>query len=273
MSIIAKMMQASNAEGYFDENAEAKVCQDLVLKALSESSLCRNATIKGGVVMRSLTGDARRATRDMDIDFIRYSLDDASIRNYIAKLNCLPHILFEQVGKTKELRQQDYHGKSVNVRISDDDDAAVNSKIDFGVHNRLSIEQDEYCFDIACFDKGANLLINSKEQIVSEKLRSLLKFGSYSTRYKDIFDLCYLIETVNPEKLMECLQTYIFEDTSMREKNIAEVCQRIDATFKDTRYADRVAKSRQNWLEIPATAAFSQIQEFLQSLVNIQRNK
>lgn len=54
MATIAEMIREVNDEGYFDENAEAKVCQDIVLKALSESSLNRNATIKGGVVMRSM---------------------------------------------------------------------------------------------------------------------------------------------------------------------------------------------------------------------------
>ena len=33
-----------------------------------------------------------------------------------------------------------------------------------------------------------NYLINSKEQMFTEKLRSILKFGPLSTRYKDIFD-------------------------------------------------------------------------------------
>ena len=61
-------------DGYSQVNAEAKVCQDIVLKAISESSLSRNVTIKGGVVMRSITRDSRRATQDMDLDFIRYSL-------------------------------------------------------------------------------------------------------------------------------------------------------------------------------------------------------
>lgn len=64
MAAIAEMIEKANEEGFFDENAEAKVCQDIVLKALSESSLSRNATIKGGVVMRSITRDARRATQD-----------------------------------------------------------------------------------------------------------------------------------------------------------------------------------------------------------------
>ena len=52
-------------EGYSDQNAEARVCQDIVLKAIAESDLSRNVTIKGGVVMRSITGNIRRATQDM----------------------------------------------------------------------------------------------------------------------------------------------------------------------------------------------------------------
>ena len=48
--------------GYGDANAQAKVCQDLILKAIATSSLNRNVTIKGGVVMRGKTGNVRRAT-------------------------------------------------------------------------------------------------------------------------------------------------------------------------------------------------------------------
>lgn len=80
MAKIKELLRCANEDGYQDENAEAKVCQDVILRALSESSLSRNATIKGGVVMRSISGDARRATQDIDIDFIRYSLDDESIK-------------------------------------------------------------------------------------------------------------------------------------------------------------------------------------------------
>ena len=75
---IESMVDATVQEGYNRQNAEAKVCQDIVLKAISEGSLKRNVTIKGGVVMRSITGDARRATQDMDLDFIRYSLRSTS---------------------------------------------------------------------------------------------------------------------------------------------------------------------------------------------------
>lgn len=80
------------------------------------------------------------------------------------------------------------------------------------------IEQEEYCFDIAYDDEGASLLVNSNEQMLSEKLRSLLKFGTFSTRFKDIYDMYYLKDRVSIEKLRQVLQIYVFDDESMREK-------------------------------------------------------
>lgn len=58
---------------------------------------------------------------------------------------------------------------------------------------RKQIEQEEYCFDITYDDEGASLLINSNEQMLSEKLRSLLKFGTFSIRFKDIYELCFTV--------------------------------------------------------------------------------
>ena len=66
-----EMIEVEIRNGYGDTNAQAKACQDVILKAIAESSLNRNVTIKGGVVMRSKTKNIRRATQDLDIDFIR----------------------------------------------------------------------------------------------------------------------------------------------------------------------------------------------------------
>ena len=73
-------------DGYSEENAAAKVCQDVILDAISRSPFNRNITIKGGVVMRSITSNIRRATQDMDIDFIRFSLADESIKLFVEKI-------------------------------------------------------------------------------------------------------------------------------------------------------------------------------------------
>lgn len=56
--------------GYKNADAVAKVAQDIILLKISKSRFNKNVTIKGGVVMHSISNDLRRATRDLDLDFI-----------------------------------------------------------------------------------------------------------------------------------------------------------------------------------------------------------
>lgn len=106
-------------EGYNEVNAEARLCQDILLKAISESSLKRNITIKGGVVMRNLSGSVRRATQDVDLDFIKYSISDESIQAFVGKLNGIDGLHIQINAPIKELNHQDYDGKRVFVEITE----------------------------------------------------------------------------------------------------------------------------------------------------------
>ena len=267
MANLDEMTAAVIREGYNQANAAARVCQDIILKAISESRFSDHITVKGGVVMRSITGDARRATQDMDLDFIRYSLEEDSIRRFIDRLNCLDGISIRVSAPIEELSQQEYHGKRVFVLIEDDTGHSLRSKIDLGVHKQVQIEQDEYCFDVCMDNEGASLLINSREQIFTEKLRSLLKFGPLSTRYKDIFDMCYLSAQVQQDRLMRCFDTYIFEDPGMLELNISDIRNRVRRTFENRTYRQRLERSRSsNWMDITPAEAMKTIEEYLGSI-------
>ena len=125
----------------------------------------------------------------------------------------------------------------------------VRSKIDLGVHNRFDIEQEEYCFDIAYDEDGASLLINSDEQMFAEKMRSLLKFGPLSTRYKDVYDMYYLKDKVKKEKLLTALDTYIFEDGTMKENAGKDIRKRLGFTFNDKGYLYRLDTSDKRWVD------------------------
>ena len=267
MANLEELARSIRNEGYSEVNAEARVCQDIVLKAIAQSSLNRNVTIKGGVVMRSITGNTRRATQDIDFDFIKYSLSEDSIHMFIDKLNCLDGIKISISGKIEELSQQEYNGKRVFVNIEDDTGHSFMSKIDLGVHKNIQIEQDEYCFDVCMDDVGASLLINTKEQMFAEKLRSLLVFGPLSTRYKDIFDLCYLTKYIDKKRFITCLNTYIFDDPNMREKSMNDIIRRIDITFANRLYRRNIMRdAKANWLDIPIEEAFERIRRFLRNI-------
>ncbi len=152
------------ASGYSEQNAQSKLGQDIILKAIADSGMGRNATIKGGVVMRSISGNARRATQDLDLDFIRYSISDDAIRRFVENLNCIDGLTIKLEGKIVELNHLDYKGKRIFISVTDTEGTAISIKMDLGVHNDLSIEQDQYAFDVGFQEDAVSLLINSPAQ-------------------------------------------------------------------------------------------------------------
>ena len=264
---LAELISEMREEGYEGANAEAKVCQDSILRAIAESTLNRNVTVKGGVVMRDITKDVRRATVDIDLDFIKYSLEDKAILRFADKLNVIVGLKIEVDGEIEELSQQEYRGKRVYIKLTDDNGNTIKSKIDLGVHVNMDIEQEEYCFDVCLDDEGASLLINSKEQIFTEKLRSLLRFGPLSTRYKDVFDMYYLSDIVDKEKLVNCVHRYILDEPEMRERTIDEIVTRVNNTFGNRTYQNNIGRARKsNWLGIGTNEAMEGIEHFLREL-------
>ena len=232
------------ASGYNEQNAQSKLGQDIVLKAIADSGMARNATIKGGVVMRSISGNARRATQDLDLDFIKYSISDDSIRRFVERLDCIDGLTIKLDGRIQELNHQDYKGKRIHISVTDTEGTSISLKMDLGVHKDLSIEQDEYAFDVGFQDDAVSLLINSPAQMITEKLKSMVRFGSRNTRYKDVFDICYLSERVNLDQLRECIEKYIFEDETLRNvSDMKAVIRRIERMFTDPAYLNGLRSS------------------------------
>ena len=219
--------------------------------------------------MHSISKDLRRATRDMDLDFIKYSLEDNSIIRFIEELsNVDDGIKIKIDGEIKELHHQDYDGKRVNIELFDKYGNKLKTKLDIGVHKLLDIKQDEYCFDLSIINKNANLLINSKEQIFVEKIKSLLKLGFRSTRYKDLFDFYYLINKteLDKEKLMNCFNILIFKYETMRENNIKDVVNRLQMTFNSNAYRNHLSNPKNNWLDITVDDAIMSVLKYIKSL-------
>lgn len=266
---LLELVNKYGKKGYSGDDAAAKVCQDIILLLISNSKYSRNITIKGGVVMHSISNDIRRATRDLDIDFIKYSLDDSSIIRFIENLcDSRIGINIKVVGKIEPLHHQDYDGKRVFVKLVDNFNNELESKLDIGVHKQFELTQDDYCFNLEIINESANLLINSPEQIFAEKLKSLLKIGSSSTRYKDIFDFYYLISSnkINKTKLKKCLKLLIYNDSSMKENKIDDIISRLDSIYNSNFYKSNLKKITNNWLEISPFDAISFILNYLNNL-------
>lgn len=261
-SIIASL----EAEGYANGPAQAKLAHDVILKALEKCGFGKNVTVKGGVVMSTITGDIRRATMDMDIDFVNYSLSNAKIDALVKKLNCIEGVFIARQGVIVELRQQHYRGKRIFLRISDAEKVTVVTKIDIGVHTYAEMQQRNLKFDIVLDVKGAKLPANSKEQIFAEKLKSLLKFGVRSNRPKDAFDMYYLIDGLNRTRFRAFVKLLIFADAKMRERDFAAIAKQLERVLLSAIYLRKLAGSKVNWLQVDPKEVSTRILDFLKEM-------
>ena len=255
--------------GFSLATAGAKICQDIILNKISKSKMNKNVTIKGGVVMYGLSNDKRRATRDLDLDFIKYSLADEEIKAFIEILNSVNDGIKVYIGgDIQELHHQDYKGKRVNVILKDENNFSVSAKLDIGVHKNFDIKQEEYCFNLEAIDEKATLVVNSKEQIICEKLKSLLRFGIRTTRYKDIFDIYYLINNtkINKDELLKIIDKLIIKDTTMRENNMNDIIKNLNITLNNYIFKRNLSDAKNNWLGILAEKVIDNIIHYFKSI-------
>lgn len=254
--------------GYSSDTAQAKVAHDIVLLAMHRCGFKANSTIKGGVVMSSLTGDIRRATMDMDIDFIGYSISESSVKRFVARLaRAMPDIRLAMVGRSVELKHADYHGRRVYLSVKDDSiHRALRTKIDIGVETNRDLAQIDFSFENNSGEGNADLQANSPEQIFAEKLLSLLRHGVSSNRPKDVFDMHYLSGIVDKEQLKKHIAVIIYGNSRCRVGNHAEMMRLLRLTFALRAFSRKLSDARANWIRMPGEEVLDSLARFLEDL-------
>ena len=238
-------------QGYIEQMAESIVGQEIIIEAISSSSMADRVLLKGGIVMYNITSNARRATRDLDFDLIRYDISrDENIDLFIDLLNkAILGYSIKRVDEILALHQEDYQGKRTYVEIADSS-YVFRIKLDIGVHTLFAVEQNHIEFNVDGNNDSIIVLANPIEQVMGEKLYSLAKHGILSTRYKDIFDIYYLIQNqeIDKKSLNSCLSLLI-EYGDRNIKDIYDLCDRIELVFQDKRWYQRFITSDQDWID------------------------
>lgn len=254
--------------GYKRLAAQAKVAHDVVLLSMHKSGFKAKSTIKGGVVMGSITRDVRRSTMDMDIDFVRHSISKRSIELFVKGLDrAMEGIDIAIAGPIADLMHEDYRGKRIFVAVSDGTTPRpLRTKIDIGVHTHEEMVQREYSFEVVSADENAELQVNSNEQIFVEKLLSLLRHGIVSRRPKDVFDMYYLSSRIDRNVLRTYVASLIYASARCKERSKEEVLDSLHRTFSSKRFLSKLGSARVNWIGVPPKVATSRVAECIASL-------
>lgn len=260
---IASEVEKLMKSGYTKDAARAKVAHDIILAAIRAAGFKDRVTIKGGVVMSGISKDVRRATMDMDIDFMKYSLSDTAIERFVRKLNSIDGVTISIRGRIAELKHQEYRGKRICLTINDVNRNEAVTKVDIGIHTRAEVRQKDFVFDVVTERRGVKLLANSKEQIFVEKLKSMLKLGAFSGRYKDVFDMYFLKDRLSKRTLKAYMKMYIFDDKKMRERNGDAVVSRVKTVLANKNYAAGLRNKKFAWIDTDPSEVVLDLVKFL----------
>ncbi len=69
------------------------------------------------------------------------------------------------------------------------------------------------------------------------------------------------------EKLNKSIKVLIFDDAGMRENTMKDIVKRVESAFKDKRYLEQIASSRQRWIDEDVEDITAGIVEFLKNNV------
>lgn len=255
-------------QGHNFRNAQNLAAEEIVLNKIAASPLSEHVTLKGGIVMFNLTKSDRRVTQDIDFDLIRYSLDERSIKLFIEKMNTVDDGVVASMSKNiEQLHQEDYKGVRVHLSLKDSENSLLSIKLDIGIHTYSAIEQKKIVFTFGSDGKSVSIKVNPCEQVFAEKLLSLARLGPISTRYKDVYDLYYLISNnlVDINKTREILN--IFFKSSKREPNdIFDMNNSIIDTLDDKNYREEAINPASKWIDVSYEDLKNTIVMFLSKL-------
>ena len=254
-------------DGYDEIYASAKVAQDIILTYLFKSEYKNNITIKGGIVMYNLSNNIRRATIDIDLDLIRIYLADDNLYNIFTSYKIEGIDIIVSKEKIVNLKHQDYKGKRIPLIIRDNFGNEITTKIDVGIHTEFDITQDELYFNSCIENQRILLMVNSKEQIFVEKLIPVIKFGLLSTRYKDFYDLYWLIKNGNMDgsKVVKILNNRVFRHKINDVDSLEKLINVINNVLSDKNYIKVISNRKNNWLDVEITDLKDTIINYLKS--------
>lgn len=268
MKTLEEQIRELVAVGYLRLPAQAKVAHDVLLLAMHRSGFKASSAIKGGVVMSQITSDIRRATMDMDIDFIHHSISNRSIEAFVRRLaRFIEGVEIKIDGAIIDLKHEDYRGKRIFVTLKDVSiEKPLRTKMDIGVHTHDELVQVDCVFALTSDERGAELQANSNEQIFAEKLASLVRHGILSQRPKDVFDMYYLASRVDLALLRKNIEVLVYASKRCPVANKEELLKALAKTFASKRYLAKLKSARVNWLEIDPAEAVEGVLSLMESL-------
>ena len=247
------------------QQAQSKVCQEIFIAKIGDSEILSSKIVfKGGLILDSLSNGQRGYTKDIDFDFIKYSLSNESISLFVEELNKASSFnnVRVTIERIEELRHKNYRGRRVFLAFNDNVDK-YNLAIDIGVYKSLVLKNKSFKYSMA-FGGTSKIQVNPIERMIFEKLSTFAIYGTDNSRDKDYFDAYYLITTF--EYSIRAIAKMMKKELVINKNYYSSAKEAIIAikkTFLDVNYRLFLKKSTRNWLKEDFESINETMLEFL----------
>ena len=105
-----------------------------------------------------------------------------------------------------------------------------------------------------------------------EKIIPIIKFGSLSTRYKDFYDLYWLIKNgnLNNDEVVKIMEDKIFSYGINNINNMEELIDLIENILSNNKYLEKLNDRKNNWIEIDNAILRKTIVDYLKSNIVVE---
>lgn len=243
-----------------------------VLMRLEKSKYRENIILKGGVLLSSIIGEDLRTTKDIDATLKSLPLNIDSIRNIfeeILSINIDDNVKFEIVN-IRDIRLEDeYGGFRINVKGTFDK-IRTNFFIEITTGDIITPREIKYKYNSIFEDKKINIMAYTIETIIAEKFESIISKNITTTRAKDFYDLCMLMNQhkndINNKNLIKAIEnTFNKRNTEFSIDNFKEIAE----ILEDSNALKRVFTDYQSKLEYTKEVSFDDTIKAINLIIDI----
>lgn len=179
-----------------------------ILERISVSKYNDNFILKGGLLLTAMFGVDNRTTKDMDTTIIGIDVSKnkmVKVLNEILSIDLKDRVKFDVVDIT-DIREEDEYGGNKYYIVGRIEDTKVNLEIDISTGDKVTPRELKYKYPLIFEDRS--IMINSYniETILSEKIETVLRRGTFNSRMKDYYDIYFFLT-----KLKECIDVNILK--------------------------------------------------------------
>lgn len=225
MQLKAIMKNKAKETGITAQAALQIYCLERFLYRLSKSQEAENFIIKGGFLISSLIGIENRSTMDIDTTVKGFDLNKENLE-FILNNICSTHVETDQFSfifdRIEDIREtDDYPGLRAFI-TAEYDGLSVPMTLDVTTGDSIIPSEIKYKYECVFDDETINIKAYPLENILAEKLETIVSRGIANTRPRDFYDIHLLYKLKKDEIDYDILQAAL-NSTCQKRKTLSTI--------------------------------------------------